>query len=233
MTAGLLCASGCASTPRGSESAGQVEATRHVDFAAPSATLAGARCQAGACHCRAPGDDAEAVPPAEGYKRFEIRMLVAGGQVMLDSPTLGRFAHDGVQEKCFYVDVPAGSSHEAIVEAREADRGRGMAPQVRIAEYGPKGPFWYDVLAVACGTGDTRCTRDGMAAWGQRWLAHRKRGRLDPCGSAVVSGLKWDTSGAQADRDGGALRDVRVQFVLQVKRFATQFAPGSTECVPK
>ena len=35
------------------------------------------------------------------------------------------------------------------------------------------------------------------------------------------------------DLEGGLYRDLTVTFEMEVKKFATQFAPGSTECVPK
>ena len=61
----------------------------------------------------------------------------------------------------------------------------------------------------------------------------RKRGRVDPCGSTVFSHLVWDTSGGTGDRELGLFSDFTVKFTMEVKRFATQFRPGSTECVPK
>jgi hypothetical protein len=212
-----------------------VEAAQHVDFAAPvtATTLAGARCQGGQCRCRRPGDNAESEPPAADHKRFEIRMSAAAGNIVLTSPTLGRLSHDGKEEACFYVDLPSGSNHEFVIESRESQKGQGMTPAVRIAEYGPKGHYWYDVLAIKCGVGDQRCDRPLAKDWEEEWLAQRKRGRLDPCGSVVVSGLKWDTSGGQAMMDGGLLRDFRVQFLLLVKAFATQLAPGDPRCVPQ
>jgi hypothetical protein len=226
-----LLAMGCA---HGSEDRA-VATAQHVDSAASvqAAELAGARCQDGRCRCRGPRDNAETVPPAPDKKRFEIRMSVAAGEVELTSPTLGRLHHDGVQEECFYVDLPAGTSHEFVIESREANKGQGLTPSVRIAEYGPTGPWWYDVLTVGCGAGERRCDRDAAREWEVAWLTKRKRGRLDACGSTVVSALKWDTSGGQHMRDGGLLRDFHVQFVLQVKAFATQLAPGDPRCVPQ
>lgn len=229
MPVGLLisaCASGNAPA--------NVEVTQHVDYAGPAAPkLSGSRCAGGECRCRVHGDDRETDPPAEGQKRFEIRLDSTAGSVTLSSPTLGRFTQTAPEEKCFYVDVPGGSNHQIVVEAREPSKGAGLDTRVQIAEYGPRGPYWYDVFEVGCGRDESRCTRLRAAEWGQSWLAHRKRGRLEPCGSAVITGLKWDTSGGLHDRDGGFLRDLRVEFGFQVKAFETQFAPGSTECVPK
>ena len=214
---------------------GDVETAQHIEYAAPvqAPALAGARCHGGQCRCRRPGDSAETIPPAPSHKRFEIRMSAAAGEIVLTSPTVGRLQHDGKEEACFYLDLPAGSSHEFIIESREAQKGEGMTPSVRIAEYGPMGPYWYDVLAVGCGVGDQRCDRPAAKDWEQGWLAQRKRGRLDPCGSTVVSALKWDTSGGQHMMDGGLLRDFRVQFVLVVKSFATELAPRDPRCVPQ
>jgi hypothetical protein len=221
---------GCAH-PSGNDA---VETVQHVDLAAP--VLAGARCQDGQCRCRAKhGDDLETKPPAEGYKRFEIRMKVAGGEITVESPTLGRFRHDGDEEQCVYVDLPSNSSQAFTIDSREAKKGEGLAPALSISEYGkiPKGSFWYGVINIACGLGDRRCDRPAAEAWKEEWLAQRKRGRLDPCGSTVVSALKWDTSGGLHARDGGLLRDFRVQFMLQVKSFDPQLPPNSPLCVPE
>jgi hypothetical protein len=61
----------------------------------------------------------------------------------------------------------------------------------------------------------------------------RKRNRLDPCGSTTATNVHWDTSGGSGDPELGLQRDLTFTFKLEVKRFATQFRPGSTECVPK
>jgi hypothetical protein len=226
----------CASSPAPTSDS-DVAVVRHVDrpaAAGTSAALAGARCQgrAQSCACRLPGDDAEASPPPEGKKRLEIRLAADGGSATLDGG-LGHFAASGPQETCFYIDVPAGQTSD-VVFAASADRpAAGVAPRLRLAEYGPKGPFWYPIIDVECKGQQGRCDRAGADAWAARNLKERKRGRLDPCGSAVVTKLVWDSSGGQADRDGGLYRDLTVKFALEVKKFATQFAPGSTECVPK
>jgi hypothetical protein len=212
-----------------------VATAQHVDSAASlqAAELAGARCQGGQCRCRGSRDNAETAPPAADHKRFEIRMSAAAGEIVLTSPTLGRLHHDGREEACFYVDLPAGSSHEFVIESREAHKSQGLTPSVRFAEYGPKGPWWYDVLTVGCGAGEKRCDRDAAREWEASWLTKRKRGRLDACGSTVVSALRWDTSGGQHMQDGGLLRDFHVQFVLQVKAFATELPPRDPRCAPQ
>jgi hypothetical protein len=49
----------------------------------------------------------------------------------------------------------------------------------------------------------------------------------------VITRLGWDTSGGTGDPELGLFRDFTVSFTMEVKRFPTQFRPGSTECVPK
>jgi hypothetical protein len=197
--------------------------------------LAGARCRGrgDACACRAPGDDAESEPPAAGNKRLEIRLAADGGQAVLDSPTLGRFRGGGTRDTCYYVDVVGGSRHELSFLGKAANIDRGFAPRLMVREYGPKGPWWYDVVSAACDNGTGRCDRAGADAWGDELARRKRRGRLEPCGSAVVTGLAWQTSGGLHERDGGTFEDFKVDFALDIKKFATQFAPGSTECVPK
>jgi hypothetical protein len=107
-----------------------------------------------------------------------------------------------------------------------------VGPTLDIAEYGPKGPYWYEIVNVRCDGPGGKCTRDAADAWAVE-LRSRKRGRLDPCGSAVITGLKWETSGGASVREAGLFRDLTVTFTMEVKKFATQFAPGATECVPK
>jgi len=200
---------------------------------ARDANLAGARCSGGRCSCRQRnGDGNESKPPDEDHKRFEIRLGAVGGNATLDSPTLGHFSA-GSDDTCFYIDVLPGTTSEATFSARGDTKEGGIAPELQIAEYGPKGPWWYDILRVECQTGPGgRCNRDAADAWGVEAKA-RKRGRIDPCGSAVISHLRWDTSGGTGDRELGLFRDFTVQFTIDVKRFATQFHPGATECVPK
>lgn len=233
---------GCATTGDGGRSpSADATATALLPGASPSVaplttvTLAGARCSAGACECRTAGrDDAETSPPPEGSKRFEIRISAAGGTASLDLSNLGVVATGATAEAdtCAYIDVPSGSAHDATFLARETTRGRGVAPRLSIAEYGPKGPYWYDLVKISCDGPDGRCDRPAAEDWATA-AKQRKRGRLDPCGSSVVTKLGWETSGGQAVRDGGLFLDFTARFNMEVKKFATQFAPGATECVPK
>jgi hypothetical protein len=159
-------------------------------------------------------------------------MSAVGGSATLDSPTLGHFSADN-SDTCFYVDVLAGTTSDVTFTARSETAEGGTAPHLEISEYGPKGPWWYEILQVQCESGPGgRCNREAADAWGAE-AKTRKRGRIDPCGSAVISHLRWDTSGGTGERELGLFRDFSVLFTMEVKRFATQFHPGATECVPK
>jgi hypothetical protein len=237
----LGCAGAGSAGPAAPPRAGAVGAVGLVAGPAPTVssqttvTLAGARCESSRCTCRDPGRDddaAETVPPSEGSKRFEIRMAANNGQTSLEVSGIGTIAASGSEEKCVYVDMPAGGKHDVRLTARESIPGGGVAPVVRFVEYGPKGPYWYDVIAINCNGSEGRCDRRGADDWAAA-ASHRKRGRLDPCGSSVVTRLMWETSGGQIEREGGLFRDFTVSFNLDVKKFATQFPPGAPECVPK
>jgi hypothetical protein len=214
----------------------EVETVRHVDMAAPtlSMPLAGARCEGGRCTCRRPGDQVETLPPGEGLKRYEIRMKSHGGDVVLDSPTVGHYRYPGGDdEQCLYIDLAESSTHQFTIESHELQKGQGMAPAVHIAEYGLLRHTWYDVIDIACGIAQHHCDPITADFWRDEWTTKRKRGRLDPCGSTVVSSLRWDTSGGLHMQDGGALRDFRVQFKLQVKGFTPELPPNDPRCIPQ
>jgi len=197
-----------------------------------AANLAGGRCHGGVCTCRnTHGDAAESPPPDEGHKRFEVRLGAGDGSATLSSPTLGELASRG-NEACYYIDVVPGTTHDVTFVAREGHPEGGVSPMLAIAEYGPKGPWWYDVINVHCAGADGKCNRDAADEWGAD-IKKRRRGRIDPCGSSVVTHLLWDTSGGTGSRELGLYRDFTVKFTMEVKKFPTQFAPGSTECVPK
>ena len=116
--------------------------------------------------------------------------------------------------------------------AREGRPEEGVSPTMRIAEYGPKG---------RTGTTCSRCTAAARAATATATPptsgAPRPR-RASAAASiraarSVITDLKWDTTGGTGDRDSGLFPDFKVTFTMEVKKFATQFTPGSTECVPK
>jgi hypothetical protein len=225
-----------ATSGRGAEPASDVTVVRHVDRASPETPapkLAGSRCDGAGCTCRQAGDDAEKEPPAEGNKRLEIRLSIDQGEGVLESPTLGKFSGAGARETCYYLDVPVGSKAALTFTGRAAHPDRGFTPRLKISEYGPAGPWWYEIFSLECAGVSGRCDKPGADNWGDEIVRNRKRGRNDPCGSLVVTGLNWETSGGLHARDSGYYRDFVVRFDIDVKRFATKFAPHSTECVPK
>jgi hypothetical protein len=232
---GVACAStSTASAPPAGEAPGTTTTGAVTGDVAGSvrANLAGKRCQGAVCTCRSrAGDPAENPPPDEAHKRFELRIGAGGGPATLSSPTLGELS-SGPGEACFYVDIVPGTTHDVTFLAREARKEEGVSPTLEIAEYGPKGPWWYDVLTVKCEGPGNHCNREAADAWSAE-LKTRKRGRIDPCGSSVITHLKWDTTGGTGVRDLGVFADFKVTFTLEVKKFPTQFKPGSTECVPK
>src|SRR5687767_6091181 len=75
-----------------------------------TANLAGHRCSNGTCQCRQPGseDQAEQQPPAEGTKRFEVRLESVTGMVWVKVG--GEQVYKDVEraEDCFYLDLPVG-----------------------------------------------------------------------------------------------------------------------------
>ncbi|HLK89194.1 MAG TPA: hypothetical protein VKZ18_04815 [Polyangia bacterium] len=231
----MLACAGCSGASASSSAAPATPAAVEAP-AAREANLAGARCTGGPtapCACRSKnGDVAEKSPPDADHKRFEIRLDAVGGGATLDSPTLGHFTA-GADETCYYIDVLPGTTNQVTFTARAATKEGGVAPWFELAEYGPKGPWWYDILQVRCDGGPGgRCNREAADAWNAE-ARTRKRGRIDPCGSTVISHLHWDTSGGTGDREMGLFRDFIVDFTMEVKRFETQFPTGSTECVPK
>jgi hypothetical protein len=196
----------------------------------PVPTLVGKRCVDGVCRCRGASEPAEEPPPPAGKKRIEIRLSAANGRATLDSPSAGHFEQTGPQEACFTVDLEVGLLHDFHLDSREERDGVGVVPHVHVAEYGPAGPYWYDIVDITCGQGARGCDRELAREWANGWLEKRKRGRLDPCGSLVVNGLGWTTSGGEEAHKGGLLRDFEASFSLDVKKFATQFPPGAAEC---
>ena len=233
----MACAGPSASSPAGASSTGAASVSSNAapdGAGARGANLAGARCrgQGDVCTCRSrTGDPAESSAPDEGHKRFEIRLGAGGGPATLSSPTLGELS-SGPDEACFYIDVVPGTTHEVTFLARERRPEEGVSPVLEIAEYGPKGPWWYDVLDVKCAGPGGHCNRDAADAWSAE-AKTRKRGRVDPCGSSVITHLQWNTTGGTGVRELGLFADFKVTFTMEVKKFATQFKPGSTECIPK
>ena len=181
-TLALACSGSVASGPA-APVVGAIPARAIETPGARDANLAGARCKGGGpCTCRnREGSPAETPPPDEQHKRFEIRLAGVGGSATLDSPTLGHFAA-GPDEACFYIDVLPGTTSDMTFTATEAVREQGMPRCSSIAEYGPKGPWWYDIIDVRCEGPSSKCNRDAADAWSAEAKAPQARAASTPAG---------------------------------------------------
>ena len=199
-------------------------------------TLAGARCEGrGVLHLpRPPATTPEKTPPADGHKRFEIRLAAATAAAPRSIRRPSGTSRRRRDEACFYIDVPAGQRRRTSPSrpAPTAPSG-GFAPRSTSPSTDPRA-LWYDILAVECAGAAGRCNRQGADAWAARDSRSRKRGRIDPCGSAVISRPGLGHLGRLRRSRGRAVTATSpCASRIEVKKFATQFAPGSTECVPK
>ena len=130
-------------------------------------------------------------PPRRDRRRRHARFADAGA-------FRRRLRRDLLLHRRLAGDDAAGDLHGPGGHARKA----ASSPQLDVAEYGPKGPWWYDILSVRCSGPGDRCNREAADAWSAE-AKTRKRGRIEPCGSTVISHLRWDTSGGTGDRELG------------------------------
>ncbi len=217
--------------------ASRVRRLRSRNAGARDAHLAGARCKGGPgapCACRQKnGDVAETRPPDADHKRFEIRLSAAGGGAHTRlgdaGPLRRRVRRDLLLHRRAAGDDAAGDLHRA-----RRDEGGGRGARARISpSTGRRGPGG----TTSCRCAATRAGRRAATATPPTPGAPRPR-RASAVGSSraarrVISHLRWDTSGGTGDRELGMFRDFKVDFTMEVKRFATEFHPGATECVPK
>lgn len=187
------------------------------------ATLAGPLCQADRCTCRDPAAPADggAGTPAEGQKRFEIRVgpMEHALWVMVDGMVL--FKTEATAEQCFYLDLAPGE-HSLRVRAHHE---YGVSAAVKVSEYGVATRSWYDTYRFNCGAPGV-CGFDDLAAYKQS-VAQMKRGKHDPCGSVKVKGLSWDTGRAP---DNEHPDDLALGLTLVVYEFAPRAPHGDPAC---
>jgi len=187
-------------------------------------TVAGARCEGGACTCRGSegaGDSEGTI--AAGQKRFELRtgygvdplrVTVEGRGTLVKSVDAGR-------AQCAYIDLPPGR-HKVHLHAQAKNPDAGMAPSLSISEYGERTHSWYDTFRFDCGQNEP-CTKDDLNDFIAA-LAKDSRGIHDPCGSVRVEGVRWS-----AERSPGTrLEDLDLDLVLDVYPFAPRFPHGQT-----
>jgi hypothetical protein len=193
--------------------------------ASTEAELTGHRCAGGACKCRVEGDPEEQTPPAEGTKRFEVRLQAAPGVAWAIVDGKHRlFKGNGHAEDCFYLDLPPGDHHVIMRAAGEREDGPvGLAFAVN--EHNAKGPWWFNVFSLQCGM-SSACGKDNLDTWrGEIEADHRQL--TDPCGSVKINKLTWDTGRMP---DNVHPHDVQVSFTMHVYKKAWDKAPRSPDC---
>jgi len=198
----------------------------------PTTTLALStpRCDGQACRCRPldsnDGQTEEQIPA--GLKRFELRLPRTTSALWVEVVGKGVFHKpaDVMDETCFYVDLPPGSTRFVMHSVR-TDREVGLQTGLKVLEYGPKeGPHWYRVFELACG-GLNRCTKKGMAGW-VAFQRRLPRGLLNPCGSVKIKGV--GVSGTREQKVDVEYADMTARFTFEVYGFETYKAPDSPEC---
>lgn len=185
--------------------------------------LAGPLCRPDACTCRdetAPADAGVGVP-ADGYKRFEIRVgpIENPMWVILDDKVL--FKSAARAEDCFYVDLLPGDHRMNIRASREG----GISAGVRVQEYAPSTGTWYDTYQFVCGVPGV-CAHDELDEY-KASLKKYRRGIQDPCGSVKVKQISWDTGKAP---DQVHPNDLAVGLTLEVYDFPPRAPHGDPSC---
>lgn len=192
------------------------------------APLTGARCPDNTvCKCRDPGvDDVETAPVATGHKRYEFRVATGPGQawVTVDGRDL-LFKSSERAEECFYLDLEDGAMHQVSLRTHATKETEGFGVNLRVAEYGAKGPWWYDTFAFQCGMPGA-CAKDSLRTWKQETDALPKNLR-DPCGSTKLKGISWQTGRVP---DSQHPEEILLAFTLHVYPFEPNFAPGDAGC---
>jgi len=195
-----------------------------------SAALVGARCAPTGCTCRdldKVADQKESVPPADGKKRYEVRVGPTTQPTWVRIAGVGTLYHGSNVggELCFYVDLPAEGKVAVSYRGQAETKGEGVHARVALREYSAKGPWWYDSFEFVCG-GDRPCSAAGLRDW--RENASGLSGNLkDPCGSTKIRDIRFDVDRAGDEVNAG---QVDLHFTLDIYPFAPRFAPGAEEC---
>jgi hypothetical protein len=193
------------------------------------ANLAGNRCQRGRCSCRAlsadPDGQLETAAPAPGTRRFEWRLDAAPGVawVVVDGKEQV-FKDPQRPDGCFYLDLPPGD-HRVRFRAAADDPNGTVGGGLSIYEYNPKGPWWYDVFHVRCGSPEA-CAPEYLAAW-KRDVEKDHRELTDPCGGVKIRDLRWQ-SGRRSD--GFHLSWFEVGFAMHVYQRPWDKPPRNADC---
>ena len=194
-------------------------------FAATEATLAGHRCSGNACTCRAQGEAEETTPPAEGTKRFEVRLTVTGGKgwLTLAGNKLAKIAD--APEECWYLDLPPGE-HALALDVKATDEQAGAGVDLRVREYRVEGAAWYDAFSWQCGDPES-CSLEALDEL-KAAVSKDKRLLRDPCSAVRPRAVAWE-NGRVPDATHPA--DVRVTATLAVGKWTPTQAPETPGCL--
>ena len=195
---------------------------------APStrATLAGPLCQNGqTCTCRDEGAPADGGvgEPAEGVKRFEVRVGPAPNAIWVTLDDMVLYKSEQRANECFYVDLAPGD-HKLGLRAHQQG---GLGAAVTVREYGVKAKSWYDSVHFECGSPGA-CSNDELAQQ-KADFASAEHGIHDPCGTVKVKGVEWATG---TEPDAMHPEDLQVAMTLQVYKFVPE-RPHGANCERK
>lgn len=183
------------------------------------ATLVGPLCDGTdvKCTCREPGQDLGA--PAEGFKRYEIRLGPTGNELWATLGDMVFYKSGERAEECFYVDLRPGRHPVSL----RAEGKSGFAARLVVAEQAVQG--WYDTFVFDCKT-PGHCAMADLDEW-HAWVQSREGKVYDPCGSTKVRDIQWLT---------GRLPDLQhpdvlqLDLVLDVYKFTPTHGPGDPAC---
>jgi hypothetical protein len=123
--------------------------------------------------------------PADGRKRFEIRMESAYDLwVTLHDMVLYKSAETATA--CFYVDLAPGKHPLGLRASNKA----GVSFSLEVHELGTGTKSWYDTFAFKCGHPGV-CSFDELDTKKKEYAAV-KRGLHDACGSTKIKKVVWD-----------------------------------------
>ncbi len=183
-------------------------------------SFAGALCNAQKCTCREGGGDGGVGVPANGTKRFEIK-LTSPHELWATYRDMVLYKSAERADECFYLDLPTGDQPFTL----RASNPDGVSAAISIAELGTKTKVWYDTFRFACGSPGV-CSfeeLDGIKA-DYNGMKHRAR---DLCGSVKLRGASWDTGHAP---DQLHPSELVMRFTLAIEKFAPWKQPGDPTC---
>lgn len=194
-------------------------------FAATEATLAGHRCSGQVCTCRAQGEAEETTPPAEGTKRFEVRLTVTGGKGWLTFAG-SKFAKlADTPEECWYLDLAPGE-HPLSLVVKASDDKAGAGVSLRVREYRVEGAAWYDAFDWQCGDPES-CSLEALDEL-KAALSKDKRLLRDPCSSVRPRAVAWENGRVP---DAMHPEDVRLTATLAVGKWTPKEPPETAGCL--